>query len=364
MITNLKPDVYNFLAIDIGASSGRAILASIDTQGNVITREIHRFTHPIVRMSGQCYWDIYFLYEQIIESLKRVAEEGIRLTSIGIDTWGVDFVLCSNTGEILRQPYSYRDPQTKGVSERYFQEQLSANELYRKTGIQVMDFNTVFQLYALRLRHDQVLQMADKILFMSDALSYMLTGNMVMEYTIASTSGMINAQTKELDEDILRTLSLTRQHFAPMVQPGSVIGMLLPEIRQVTGVNEVPVVAVAGHDTASAVAAVKAMNEHFAYLSSGTWSLMGIVSPHPIINAKTEKYNFTNEGGVNGTVRVLKNICGMWLLERCRQEWGQVLPYDELFGEVAKARGEECDQSGRRTLKKPCFYDKNHSNHL
>ena len=204
--------------------------------------------------------------------------------------------------------------------ERYFDEAVDKQTVYGKTGIQFMNFNSLFQLYAMRKAGNSALENAEKILFIPDALSYMLTGKAICEYTVASTSQLLNPVTKDLDADLLNSLGIGRDKFGEMTMPGTVIGELTEEVQRITGLKAVPVVAVAGHDTASAVAAVPAHDERFAYLSSGTWSLMGIETRNAIINARSSELNFTNEGGIDGTTRFLKNICGMWIYERCRKE--------------------------------------------
>ena len=309
----------NFFAVDLGATSGRTILGSI-ADGKLEQRELTRFPNQIIQTGGHYYWDIYALYNEIIRGLKVVAEEGIELTSIGIDTWGVDFVCVGQDGALLRNPYSYRDPHTFGAMEEYFQK-VPKEKVYEKTGIQFMNFNSLFQLSTMRKNNDSALAAAHKILFMPDALMYMLTGEAVCEYTILSTSQMLNPRTKKIDTDLLDVIGLKESQFGRYVNPGDRVGTLTPEVQQLTGLGPVPVVAVAGHDTASAVAAVPAQTPNYAYLSCGTWSLLGIETKEAIINEKSYQYNFTNEGGIEGTTRFLKNICGMWLLERCRQEW-------------------------------------------
>ena len=201
-----------------------------------------------------------------------------------------------------------------------------------------MNFNSIFQFHAMRRERDSALKNAQKILFMPDALSWMLTGNDVCEYTVASTSELLDPRTGKLDEGLLETVGLSQTHFGKMVKPGTLVGTLTEELQEMTGLGAVPVYAVAGHDTASAVAAVPARDENFAYLSSGTWSLMGIETQNAVINERSYELNFTNEGGIEGTTRFLKNICGMWLLERCRKEWGDSVPQDyaTLFGEAMK----------------------------
>ena len=323
----------NFFAIDLGATSGRTILGSIQ-DGKLSQRELTRFPNNIIQTGGHFYWDIYALYNEIIRGLKAVADEGIGIRSIGIDTWGVDFVCIGKDGGILRNPYSYRDPQNKGIktlSNSPLKGENSGRKvspmgdlersIYERTGIQFLDFNSLFQLAAMRKNKDSALEAADKVLFVPDALTYMLTGEAVCEYTILSTSQLLNPRSKEIDPDLLGIVGMKRSQFGRYVNPCDVVGTLTPEVQQLTGLGPVPVVAVAGHDTASAVAAVPAKDKHFAYLSCGTWSLLGIETEQPIINEKSYQYNFTNEGGIEGTTRFLKNICGMWLLERCRKEW-------------------------------------------
>ena len=309
----------HFFAIDLGATSGRTILGSIEG-GRLQQRELTRFPNPIIQTGGHFFWDIYALYQEIIRGLRIVASEGIEIQSIGIDTWGVDFVCVGRDGGILRNPYCYRDPHTNGAMEEYFRH-ISKEKVYEKTGIQFMPFNSLFQLFTMHQHGDSALEAADKILFIPDALMYMLTGEAVCEYTILSTSQMLDPRTKRIDPELLDVIGLKESQFGRYVNPSEVVGTLTPEVQRLTGLGAVPVVAVAGHDTAAAVAAVPASDEHFAYLSCGTWSLLGVETQEAIINQKSFDYNFTNEGGIEGTTRFLKNICGMWLLERCRQEW-------------------------------------------
>jgi len=317
-LTAIKMSYY--LAIDLGATSGRTILGTL-SDGKLEQEELTRFPNSIVRQGGRCYWDIWHLYEEMLRGLRAAAARGVSLTSIGIDTWGVDFVMIGKDGQILGAPRSYRDTHTAGEPERYFAEKIPAARVYGLTGIQVMPFNSLFQFSAMRRNRSSVLEAADRILFLPDALAYMLTGKMVTEYTMASTSQMVNAATRRLEPELLESVGLTAAMFGREVMPGETIGTLTPEVQELTGLGAVPVVAVAGHDTGSAVAAVPAADKEFAYLSSGTWSLMGIEIDTPIIDSRSAAENFTHEGGVEGTIRFLKNICGMWLLERCREEW-------------------------------------------
>ena len=309
-----------FFAVDLGATSGRTILGTLG-DGRLEQEELTRFPNNLIETGGHFYWDIYALYQEMLKGLQIVGKRGIDITSIGIDTWGVDFVFIGDDGAILRNPMAYRDPHTFSRMEEYLTDVVPRREVYDITGIQFMNFNSLFQLYAMQQAGNSALKHCRKILFMPDALSWMLTGEAVCEYTIASTSQMLDPGTGDLSERLIESVELTRGHFGRMVQPGTRIGVLTDEVQRITGLGPVPVIAVAGHDTASAVAAVPAKDEQFAYLSSGTWSLMGIETKKAIINDRSYELNFTNEGGIEGTTRFLKNICGMWLYERCRKEW-------------------------------------------
>ena len=323
-----------FFAVDLGATSGRTIIGSIDV-GQLHLEEVTRFPNHLIEQGGHFYWDIYALYFEMNRGLKEVAQRGLKITSIGIDTWGVDFVMIGDDGAILRNPRAYRDPITFEAMDDYLKHVISRKEVYDITGIQFMNFNSIFQLYAMKQEGNSALKHAQKILFVPDALSWMLTGNEVCEYTIASTSQLLDPRTKQLDERLLASLGLTRSMFGKMVNPGTPIGVLTDEVQKMTGLGPVPVIAVAGHDTGSAVAAVPAKDEKFAYLSSGTWSLMGIETKDAIISDLSYERNFTNEGGIEGTTRFLKNICGMWIYERCRKEWPEEvrkLSHPELQG--------------------------------
>ena len=325
-----------FFAVDLGATSGRTIIGRLSDE-RIQLEELTRFDNNLIETGGHFYWDIYALYFEIIKGLKLVAQRHISIASIGIDTWGVDFVCIGKDGAILRNPLAYRDPHTFGMMERYFDKEIDKKTVYDITGIQFMNFNSLFQLYAMKENGDSALQHADSILFVPDALSYMLTGKKVCEYTIASTSEMLNPKTKDLDEKLLASVGLKRSAFGKMTNPAVEIGSLTEEVQKMTGLGAIPVIAVAGHDTGSAVAAVPAKDEKFAYLSSGTWSLMGIETQEAIINEKSYQLNFTNEGGIEGTTRFLKNICGMWLYERCRKEWTDApKSHAELQAEAVK----------------------------
>ncbi|MDE6532733.1 MAG: rhamnulokinase [Muribaculaceae bacterium] len=311
-----------YLAVDLGATSGRTILASYDGE-KVEMEELTRFKHPMLPIGGHIFWNLPGLYSEILEGMKVAAEKvkelGGELKSIGIDTWGCDVAYFNEDGTIAGLPYCYRDSHTAGAVDEFCKE-ISREEVYGKTGIQFMDFNTLFQLHTLKRNGAAAIKNASKILFIPDALAYMLTGNAVTETTVASTSQILNPNTGELDGELLSKLDLTIDKFGKLVNPGAVIGSLTKEVQQYTGLGDVPVVAVAGHDTASAVIAVPTPDPDYAYLSCGTWSLLGIESDKPIITEDSFKYNFTNEGGIDGTVRFLKNICGLWVFERCRAE--------------------------------------------
>lgn len=311
---------YNFLAFDLGATSGRTILGTL-CDNKLTLKELNRFPNKVVNIGVNYYWNICSLYENIVEGIFIASKEGVKISSIGIDTWGVDFVLLGDDGKLLGLPYAYRDPHTKDICDKFFENEMPKEDLYQSTGIQIMNFNTIFQLYAMRQNQCSALKASSTILFMPDALSYMLSGSKVTEYTIASTSQMLNPYKREFDGDILNTLNIDKSSFSPIVMPGTIIGKLLPSIAEECGVEELPIVAVGGHDTASAIVAVPAKDRNFAYLSSGTWSLMGIESENPVISEQSAAWNITNEGGVDGSIRLLKNITGMWILERCIAEW-------------------------------------------
>lgn len=304
-----------YIAIDLGATSGRVILATLE-DGRLSMETLHRFATPLSDRGGKFFWDIDVILSEITTGLAKAA--GHDIESIGIDTWGVDFCVVDRSVR-LHTPRAYRDPYTGDALLEEFFSRMPREQLYSRTGIQIMNFNSVFQLYA---QHKEgALEDVAKILFIPDALSYLLTGNMVCEYSILSTSALMNPRTKEIDREILKICGLSPEVFPDIVYPGTVVGTLTDEIAAKTGLGKVKVVAVAGHDTGSAVAAVPAENGRFAYLSSGTWSLMGIETENPVIDDTMFALNFTNEGGVRGTTRLLKNITGMWLLEQCLAQW-------------------------------------------
>ncbi len=322
----------SFLAFDLGATSGRTILGTLEN-GKLQIKELTRFPNQIIQIGNHYCWNIYSLFENLKKGLIAANKEDASITSIGIDTWGVDFALIGKDGSIMGAPYAYRDPQTVGIPEKLFKI-ISRKEVYNLTGIEVMELNSLYQLFALKQANNSLLEAATEMLFMPDVLSYLLTGNKVVEYTIASTSQLLNPRTKQFEYLLLNAAGVSPSLLGKIVMPGYVVGTLTDNLATETGLGKVPVIAVAGHDTASAVAAVPADNERFAYLSSGTWSLMGIEVKEPIINEESYNLNFTNEGGVDGTTRFLKNMTGMWILEQCLKEWkkeGEAYTYDNLI---------------------------------
>ena len=324
----------NILAFDCGATSGRALLATFE-DGRFRMKEVYRFPSGMIGLQGKYYWDIMAIYEHFRKCLAGLKQEGVKVDSIGIDTWGVDFGFVAEDGSLLGNPRAYRDPYTEGIPEKVY-ETVPREELYAATGIQILNFNSIFQLYAQTKEGFAPLRCAKEILFVPDLLSYMLTGNKVCEYTIASTSGMMDQGSRQFDKNLLEKLGIRTDVLLPIVQPGAKIGEF----------EGIPVVAVAGHDTASAIVAVPAADERFAYLSSGTWSLMGIEVPAPIINAESARLNFTNEGGIEGTTRFLKNITGMWLLEQCRKVW-KAAGKDYSYADLVDMARTEADFRGR-----------------
>lgn len=329
---------YTFLAFDLGATSGRSVIGTL-ADGKIEIRELTRFPNGIVELHGKYYWNLMGLYQALKEGLVACAKEGIVPDSIGIDTWGIDVVPLGEDGSILSLPRAYRDPYTEGAPEKYF-ERIPREEVYGKTGIQIMNMNTLYQLFAGVQEGYAPYLNAKELLFIPDALIYMLTGKKVWEYTIGSTSQIMNPRTGDWNKDLLEAAGLKPDVLGKPILPGAVVGTLTDALANETLIGKVKVVAVAGHDTASAVAAVPSLDENFAYLSSGTWSLMGIETKEPVITPESYEMNFTNEGGVEGTTRFLKNICGMWILEQCRKEWkraGKEYSYPQIVDMAIEA---------------------------
>jgi len=328
-----------YLAFDIGAGSGRAILGTLDGC-KVTLEEIHRFPNEMILRDGHYYWDIQKLFGELMTGLRIcVKERNIIPISIGIDTWGVDFGLLDGNEQIIGNPFAYRDSLTEEAMEQVFKA-IRPKELYARTGIQFMRFNTLFQLWALKKNFPSLLLQADKMLFMPDLLGFLFTGVIFSEYTIASTSQMLNPKTRNWYPDLLMRLGLPIHILDDIIEPGTEIGPLKPGILSELGINSISAVAVGAHDTASAIAAIPAEGKNWAYISSGTWSLMGIETDQPILTEESFKYLFTNEGGVGKKIRYLKNITGLWLIQECKKIWDkdQVLSYPELISGCKKVK--------------------------
>ena len=316
----------HFLAFDLGAESGRAMLGTLD-RGVLAVREIHRFANEPVLLNGSLQWDILHLWQEMRRALERSA--GTRLESVGVDSWGVDYALIGERGNLLENPYHYRDSRTSGVMDAVF-ERVSREKIYAITGIQFLPINTIYQLYAACRATPGLVDAARALMTIPDLLNYWLTGALTSEYTVATTTQFIDARTRTWATGMLDEIGLPTRLLQPLVQPGTRIGRLQASV---SGTHAgTSVVAPACHDTASAVASVSASG-NTAFLSSGTWSLLGSELGEPVITSRALALNFTNEGGVCGTTRLLKNIGGLWLLQSCRRHWqsqGRDLPYDAL----------------------------------
>lgn len=318
------------LAFDFGASSGRAIIGCFD--GDKITlEEVHRFSNDPVSVGGTVYWDVLRLFYEIKQGIVKAKIDG-GFYSIGIDTWGVDFGLIDSEGKLMENPVHYRDTRTAGLVEESFKT-MPKEKLYGITGIQFMELNTLFQLISLKKYRPWMLERADKMLFMPDLFAYMLTGKMCAEYSIATTSQLIDLETKSWSEEILDAFGIKKSLFAPLVKPGTVLGELSKEICEECGVDPVPVISVCGHDTQSAITSVPCEDGNFAFLSSGTWSLFGTELDKPIVNETSMNINITNEGGFDDSTGFLKNIIGLWLIQESRRQWkreGEEYSYADL----------------------------------
>ena len=318
------------LAFDFGASSGRAIIGCFD--GDKITlEEVHRFSNDPVSVGGTVYWDVLRLFYEIKQGIIKAKIAG-GFDSIGIDTWGVDFGLIDSEGKLMENPVHYRDARTVGLVDEAFKT-MPKEKLYGITGIQFMELNTLFQLISLKKYRPWMLERANKMLFMPDLFGYMLTGKMCAEYSIASTSQLIDLDNRTWSKEILDAFGIKESIFAPLVQPGTVLGELSKEICEECGVDPVPVVSVCGHDTQSAITSVPCEDGDFAFLSSGTWSLFGTELDKPIVNETSMNINITNEGGFDGSTGFLKNIIGLWLIQESRRQWkreGKEYSYADL----------------------------------
>ena len=326
------PATKKILAFDLGAESGRALVGAFD--GERIGLDIvHRFPNGAVQTLDTLHWDVLRLWGEMLTALRKAAADHGIPASIGVDTWGVDFALLGRDGALLGNPRHYRDPHTEGIMDAAFCTVPQA-ELFGRTGIQFMRFNTLFQLLALQRDRSPLLDAADTMLLVPDLFHYWLTGIKANEYTDASTSQLIDPHTRTWAVDVVRRFALPERILGSLVQPGTVLGPVRPSVTAQTGVAGVPVIAPATHDTAAAVAAVPASGDSWAYISSGTWSLMGVETQQPLTDDRAHRVNFTNEGGVGGTIRLLKNIMGLWLVQECRRSWeraGRTFSYEELM---------------------------------
>ncbi|WP_462345871.1 rhamnulokinase [Coprobacter fastidiosus] len=330
-----------YLAIDFGGGSGRVIAGYASDDGLQLDT-IYRFRNRQVRMGGHIYWDFLSLFEDMKIGIRMASDKGYKIKSIGIDTWGVDFGLIDKNGNLLGNPVCYRDGRTDGMPGKVFG-LINQSEHYSVSGTQVMDINSLFQLYAMKEEASPLLDVADKLLFMPDLFSYFLTGVANNEYSIASTSELMDIKARKWNYELIRQLGLPERIFCDIVMPGQERGMLKPEIKEELGLDyDVKVMAVASHDTASAVYAVPESGDGkvTAFLSSGTWSLLGVVLDEPVLSEEARVNGFTNEGGVGGKICFLQNITGLWILQKLMSEWeteGICIDYDVLITEAENA---------------------------
>jgi len=321
------------LAFDYGASSGRAVLGKFDGE-TLKLEEMHRFSNDPVMIGNSFYWDTLRLYHELKQGILKCVKSGNGdIAGMGIDTWGVDFGLLDESGELLGIPYHYRDARTDGMIEKAA-EIVPKREIYEYTGIQFAKFNTLYQLLAMKLGNSPILEKAATMLFTPDLFNYFLTGEKFSEYTIASTSQMCDPRDKKWAMELINKLGLPGRILTEIIEPGTKVGNIRESVCEELGIKgQIPVIAVAEHDTGSAVMSVPAIDGKYAYLSSGTWSLLGVESDVPVINDTTYELNYTNEGGYANTIRLLKNIMGLWIHQECRRSWekaGEAVSFDEL----------------------------------
>jgi rhamnulokinase len=326
-------DTTNFLAIDLGASSGRVMVGRWNGQRFTL-HELHRFPNDPVAVRGHLHWDVLRLWQEITTGIARyAAQDDAPLASIGIDTWAVDFALLDRAGCLLGNPYHYRDRRTDGMLQQVDQ-QVSPERVYTQTGIQRLPINTLYQLVSMRENGDPQLDAAATLLLIPDLFHYWLTGRKVAEYTNATTTQFFDVRKRHWATDLLEDLNLPAHILPEVVAPGTVLGDVLPDLCEALGLRTtVPVIAVGTHDTASAVAAIPRLDEQSVYISSGTWSLVGVEIAEPILSRRARQLNFTNEGGVAGAIRFLKNVGGLWLLQECERQWqraGQQYSWPDL----------------------------------
>ena len=325
------------IAADFGASSGRIIAGYYNPDKNKIELdEIYRFPNRQIKLGNTLYWDFLYLFEELKTGLKKALYKYDDIVSIGADTWGVDFGLIDKSGHLISNPVCYRDSRTSGILEKSFSI-IPKEKFYKQTGNQFMEINTVFQLYSLVLNNDPILKIADKLLFMPDLINYFLTGIALNEYTISTTSQFYNPHTKNWAFEIFEELNLPIHLMQKIIPSGTIIGDIKQNIIEDSCNKNLKVIAVGSHDTASALASIETTEKNWAFISSGTWSLMGIEVKDPIITPKAFEYNFTNEGTVNGKIRFLKNITGLWILQNIIKEWeaeGETCDYNTLVMEA------------------------------
>ena len=310
-----------YIAVDLGAESGRVMLGLV-SQDKLVLEEIHRFSNGPIEEDGSLRWDFNRLLSEIKTGIgKAVKAANARVSGIGVDSWGSDFGLIGADGKLLQNPYHYRDSRTEAMMQEAFK-LMDKRQIYENTGVQFMPLNNLYQLLSMRMANSDVLAKAKHLIFTADLYSYYLCGRVYSEYTLASTSQMMNMRTGQWSKEIFDKLSLPIEIIPDIVKPGTVVGQLTEEVAKEIDCEPIDVIAIGSHDTASAVAAVPAAEDtKWAYLSSGTWSLMGVEVPEAIVNDKTFEYEFTNEGGVENTIRLLKNIMGLWLVQQCRRQW-------------------------------------------
>lgn len=324
-------NMARFLALDLGAESGRGIVGSI-SGGKLELDVVHRFPNGPSRVSGSLYWDALRLFDQMKYSLSQAVKSGVELSGIGIDTWGVDYGLLGKSDVLLSNPYHYRDSRTNGIMEEAFKH-APAEDVFDATGIQFMQFNTLFQLYAAVLEKSPLLDIAETMLLIPNLFSFWFSGIKAAEFTHATTTQCYDPRAGGWAIGLMDKLGIPCNILPEVIQPGTVMGPILPEVADETGAGSIPIIATASHDTASAVAATPLEGENCAYISSGTWSLMGVEICKPIINDAARRCNFTNEGGAQGTFRFLKNIMGLWLIQESRRTWakeGEELSYEGI----------------------------------
>lgn len=331
------------IAVDIGASSGRLILGYLD-QGKIVMEELHRFENKMYQEDNNYFWDIDHLFEEIVQGLLKLVKDSVgqkNLTSIGVDTWAVDYVLVNSDNERVAPVYAYRDHRTDSTMEKVFQI-MEQSKIYAKTGIQFLQFNSLYQLFEHVRLAGEDFKKADAFMMVPDYLNFLLSGRRSVEYTNATSTQLLDAASCKWDDELLSLIGVDKALFQDVTQPGTILGGLTPELAKLTGLTDVQVIAPATHDTGSAVVSVPAQDKGFAYISSGTWSLMGIESDVPICSKKAFGYNFTNEGGVFGTYRVLKNIMGLWIIQEVKRLYPEEISFADIVIEAEKSEPFYC----------------------